>query len=120
MRSVAVVELVLFPGRSCSTFANLLAFRRRVDLVPEAPSFRELLAVLGLHPIDDRDVDVGFAGPGLVVDGFDDRAAGGDVVEAADAGLVVADVLRADQPRPAGHRIVGRTLRQVVVRLAKP
>ena len=47
-------------------------------------------------------MDVGFAGPGLVVHGFDDGAGLDDVVEAADAGLVVADVLRADEAGAAG------------------
>jgi hypothetical protein len=62
-------------------------------------------------PIGNRDVDVCFARPGLVVDRFNNRAAGGDVVQAADAGLVVADVLRADLAGSAGDRIGGSAVR---------
>jgi hypothetical protein len=65
-------------------------------------------------------VDVGFAGPRLVVHGFKDGAGLGDVVEAADAGLVVADVLGADQSGAAGNGIFLGAGRQVVVRFAQP
>ena len=57
---------------------------------------------LRLDPVDDGDVDIGFAGPGQVLHRLEDGAILDDVVQAADAGLVVADVLRADQASTAG------------------
>lgn len=60
------------------------------------------------------------AGPGLVVYGLDDRAGFDDMVQSADAGLVVADVLRADQSGAAGQWVFHRAIGQMVVGLAEP
>ena len=75
---------------------------------------------MGLGPVGDGDVDVGFAGPRLVVHGFEDGAGLDDVVEAADAGLVVANVLGADQPGAASDRVGSGAGRQMVVCFAEP
>lgn len=60
------------------------------------------------------------AAPRLIVHGFNDGAVLYDVVEAADAGGVVADVLRADEARAPGHGVGGGAWREVVVRAANP
>jgi hypothetical protein len=41
------------------------------------------------------------------------------VIQAADAGLVVADILRADESRATGDGIGGGTRQQMIVRAAR-
>src|ERR1035441_6590904 len=65
-------------------------------------------------------MDVGFAGPRLVVYCLHNGSSLGYVIQAADAGLVVADVLSSNQTGAARDRIIGRACRQMVVRLAEP
>jgi hypothetical protein len=42
------------------------------------------------------------------------------VIQAADAGLVVADILRADQSSATGDGLGGGTRQQMIVRAAQP
>src|ERR1035441_8362853 len=65
-------------------------------------------------------MDVGFAGPRLVVYCLHNGSSLGYVIQAADAGLVVADVLSSNQTGAARDRIIDRACRQMVVRLAEP
>ena len=118
--ALAEIQFVFLARRAGAAFAQLLGGGGGFDLEPELARLRQQRGILRLHPVGDGDVDVGFAGPRLVFHGFDDRAGLDDVVESADAGLVVADVLRADEAGAAGHGVGGGAGRQVVVRFAKP
>ena len=90
-------------------------------LEPQAAGFGQQGGFLRLDPVGDGDVDVGLAATraGCRRLRRSCRSAH-DVVEAADAGVVVADVLRADQSGAAGDRVLRGARRQVVVGAAEP
>src|SRR6266566_6579556 len=110
--ALSAIELILFGRWATATPAKLLRSRRRLNFEPELPRFRHERGVLRLYPVGNGDMDVGFARPWLVLHGFDDRAGLHDVIESADEGLVVADILRADKSGVTSHRILGGARRQ--------
>jgi len=65
-------------------------------------------------------VDIRLAGPRLIIDGLDDRPRLNDVIKSADSGLIVADILRSDQSRTAGNRVIRRARLEVIMGLAEP
>src|SRR5438128_1021732 len=85
-----VIEIVVADGSASRLYRGL-------HFEPEAARLREQAGILCLDPVGNRDVNFGFAGPRLVLNGFDDGAGLDNVVESADTGLVVADVLCADE-----------------------
>src|ERR1035438_6327163 len=65
-------------------------------------------------------MNVCFARPRLILDGFQNRAGLYDVIESTFARLVVANVLRADESSAASYRVGCGACWQVVSSLAKP
>ncbi len=65
-------------------------------------------------------MDVGFAGPRLVFDGFDYSSGFGDVVEAANSRFVVSDVLGANKAGSTCFGAVGRTNGEMIMRATEP
>ena len=85
--ALAHVELVLLARWAFPAFP----FRgpRRFCLEPKPACLRQQGRVLGLNPVGDGDVDIGFVGPRLVLDRLDDGAILDDVVEPATRDLLL-------------------------------